>query len=66
MSNKRIYYWLIYITIVIITTYIFKKLESNSDLFLESINKYSAYIIYGIILIMGYKNFVFDPRKKDE
>ena len=65
MSNKRIYYWLLYITIVVIATYVFKSLQQTS-LFEDNTNKYAAWIIYGIVVLVGYKNFVYDPRNKDE
>jgi hypothetical protein len=29
-------------------------------------NKYTAWIIYGIVVLAGYKNFVYDPRNKNE
>jgi uncharacterized membrane protein YbjE (DUF340 family) len=65
MSNKRIYYWFLYITIVLIATYVFKSLQQTS-LFEDNTNKYAAWIIYGIVVLVGYKNFVYDPRNKNE
>jgi uncharacterized membrane protein YbjE (DUF340 family) len=65
MSNKRIYYWLLYITIVVIATYVYKSMQQTSILE-EELNKYTTWIIYGILTIAGYKKFVHDPRNKDE
>jgi uncharacterized membrane protein YbjE (DUF340 family) len=65
MSNKRIYYWLLYITIVVIATYVYKRMQQTS-LLEEELNKYTTWIIYGILIIAGYKKFVHDPRNKDE
>ena len=65
MSNKRIYYWFIYLAIVIIATYVYKNIE-QTDLLEDETNQYASWIIYGIIIIAGYKNFVYDPRNKDE
>ena len=65
MSNKRIYYWFIYLAIVIIATYVYKNIE-QTDLLEDETNQYASWIIYGIVIIAGYKNFVYDPRNKDE
>ena len=65
MSSKRIYYWLIYLTIVIASTYVFKRWQQAS-LEENDMVKYSVWIIYGIIVLAGYKNFVHDPRNKNE
>jgi hypothetical protein len=66
MSQNRVYYWLIYISIVLASTFVFKKIETETNLFQESLNKYTAWFIYGTIVIIGYKNFVIVPRKKGE
>jgi len=65
MSNKRIYYWFLYLIIVVIATYVFKSLQQTT-LFEDNMNKYAVCIIYGIIVLAGYKNFVYDPRNKNE
>ena len=65
MSNKRIYFWLLYLAIVIIATYVYKNIE-KTDLLEDETNQYASWIIYGIVIIAGYKNFVYDPRNKDE
>jgi 1-acyl-sn-glycerol-3-phosphate acyltransferase len=65
MSNKRIYYWFLYLIIVVLATYVFKSLQQTS-LFEDKTNKYAAWIIYGIVVLAGYKNFVYDPRNKNE
>jgi len=65
MSNKRIYYWFLYLAIVIITTYMYKSID-KTDLLEDEKNQYASWIIYGIVIIAGYKNFVYDPRNKDE
>ena len=65
MSNKRIYYWFLYLIIVVIATYVFKSLQQTT-LFEDNLNKYAVWIIYGIIVLAGYKNFVYDPRNKNE
>ncbi len=65
MSNKRIYYWVIYLAIVIIATYVYKNIE-KTDILEDETNQYASWIIYGIVIIAGYKNFVYDPRNKDE
>jgi hypothetical protein len=65
MSNKRIYYWFLYLAIVIIATYVYKNIE-KTDLLEDETNQYASWIIYGIVIIAGYKNFVYDPRNKDE
>jgi hypothetical protein len=66
MSKNRIYYWMLYLVIVIISTYVFKKIETETSLFQLSLNKYTSWFIYAVIIITGYKKFVFDPRKKGE
>jgi predicted transporter len=65
MSNKRIYFWFLYLAIVIIATYVYKSIEKTA-LLEDETNQYASWIIYGIVIIAGYKNFVYDPRKKDE
>jgi hypothetical protein len=65
MSNKRIYYWFLYLAIVIIATYLYKNIE-KTPLLEDEMNQYASWIIYGIVIIAGYKNFVYEPRKKDE
>ena len=65
MSNNRIYYWFLYLAIVIITTYMYKSID-KTDLLEDEKNQYASWIIYGIVIIAGYKNFVYDPRNKDE
>lgn len=65
MSNKRIYYWFLYLIIVVMVTYVFKSLQQTT-LLEDNVNKYAVWIIYGIIVLAGYKNFVYDPRNKNE
>lgn len=65
MSKKRIYYWFLYLIIVVIATYVFKSLQQTT-LFEDNLNKYAVWIIYGIIVLAGYKNFVYNPRNKNE
>jgi hypothetical protein len=64
MSKNRVYYWLLYLAIVIISTYVLKKTETSLNQF--SLNKYTGWFIYAMIILTGYKKFVFDPRKKGE
>jgi len=64
MSKNRVYYWLLYLAIVIISTYVLKKTETSLNQF--SLNKYTGRFIYAMIILTGYKKFVFDPRKKGE
>ena len=66
MSKTRLTYWLIYLAIVISSTAAVKLIERNSSLFDTPLNKYTCWIIYGTIVVMGYKNFVYDPRQKGE
>ncbi len=65
MSNKRIYYWFLYLIIVVIATYVFKRFQQTT-LFEDHLNKYPVWIIYGIVVLAGYKNFVYDPRNNNE
>jgi hypothetical protein len=46
-------------------TYVFKSLQQTT-LLEDNVNKYAVWIIYGIIVLAGYKNFVYDPRNKNE
>jgi uncharacterized membrane protein YidH (DUF202 family) len=66
MSKKRLYFWIIYLAIVTGVSAGLKYLQTHTDYLRDDPMKSIGWVIYGIVLIVGYRYLVLIPRNNEE
>jgi hypothetical protein len=66
MSKKRLYFWIIYLAIVTGISAGLKYLQTYTDYLRDDPMKSIGWLVYGIVLIVGYRYLVLIPRNNEE
>lgn len=65
MSKKRLYFWIIYLVIVTGVSAGLKYLQTYTDILRDNPMKSVGWLVYGIVLIVGYRFLVLIPRENE-
>lgn len=65
MSKKRLYFWIAYFAIVTAASVALKYLQTYTDYLRDDPMKSIGWLIYGIVLIVGYRYLVLIPRNNE-